>query len=60
MPNFLLADTSKSLSDANILGSTNPQYKRLFIDLPVQYMKITTQNMLCTQIVCFCFGIQNN
>ena len=45
--------TGKSLSEALILESTNPQYdKRLFIDLPVQYM-------LCTQIV-FCFDIQNN
>ena len=32
--------TGKFLSEALILGSTNPQYdKRLFIDLPVQYMK---------------------
>ena len=39
----------KSLSEALILGSTNPQNKiRLFIDLPVQYMKTTSQNMLCT------------
>ena len=35
--------TGKSLSEALILGSTNPQYdKRLFIDLPVQYMKTTS------------------
>ena len=40
-------DTGKSLSEALILVSTNPQYdKRLFIDLRVQYMKITAQNML--------------
>ena len=40
----------KSFSEALILASTDPQYvKRLFIDLPVQYMK--TQNMLCTLIV---------
>ena len=58
--------TGKSLSEALILGSTNPQYdKRLFIDLPVQYMKTTSsehwENMLCTQIAfCFCFDIQNN
>ena len=33
--------TGKSLREALILASTNPQYdKRLFIDLPVQYMKI--------------------
>ena len=58
--------TGKSFSEAFILTSTNPQYdKRLFIDLPVQYMKTTSsehgENMLCTQIVlCFCFDIQNN
>ena len=35
--------TGKSLSEALILGSTNPQYdKRLFIDLPVQYLKTTS------------------
>ena len=35
--------TGKSLSEAFILTSTNPQYdKRLFIDLPVQYMKTTS------------------
>ena len=50
------ANTGKSLSEALILGSTNPQYdKRLLIDLPVQYMKTTSsehgENMLCTQIV---------
>ena len=33
------ANTSKSFSEALILASTNPQYdKRLFIDLPVQYI----------------------
>ena len=33
----------KSFSEALILASTNPQYdKRLFIDLPVQYMKTTS------------------
>ena len=45
--------TGKSLSEALILGSTNPQYvKRLFIDLQVQYMETTSsehgENMLCT------------
>ena len=45
-------DTGKSLSEALILGSTNPIYdKRLFIDLPVQYMKTKSsehgENMLC-------------
>ena len=34
--------TVKSLSEALVLESTNPQYdKRLFIDLPVLYMKRT-------------------
>ena len=34
--------TGKSLSEALILASTNPQYGEiLFIDLPVQYMKTT-------------------
>ena len=34
-------DTGKSLSEALIFSSTNPQYdNRLFIELPVQYMKI--------------------
>jgi hypothetical protein len=47
--------TGKSLSKALILGSTNQQYdKRLFIDLPVQYMKTTSsehgENMLCANI----------
>ena len=56
--------TGKSLSEALIFASTNPQYDdRLFIELQVQYMKIASsersQNMLCTQIG-FCFDIQNN
>ena len=35
--------TGKSFSEALILASTNPKYdKRLFIDLPVQYMKTTS------------------
>ena len=35
--------TGKSFSEELILASTNPQYdKRLFIDLPVQYMKTTS------------------
>ena len=43
-----------------ICASTNPQYDdRLFIELRVQYMKISNsehvQNMLCIKIVfCFC------
>ena len=48
--------TGKSLSEAFILTPTNPKYdKRLFIYLPVQYVKTTSsengENMLCTQIV---------
>ena len=36
-------DTGKSLSEALILASTNPKYyHRLFIELPVQYMKTTS------------------
>ena len=67
MPNKIV--TGKSLSEALIFASTNPQYDdRLFIELPVQYMncKLRTwgehgENMLCTQIVfCLCFDIQNN
>ena len=57
-----LPDTGRSLSEAFILTSTNPQYdKRFFINLPVQYMKSLEhgENILCTQIV-FCFDIQNN
>ena len=38
-----LKSTGKSLSEAHILASTNPQYdKRLFIKLQVQYMKIAS------------------
>ena len=50
----------KFLSEALILASTNPQYdKRLFMDLPVQYMKTTSsEHVVYTN--CFCFDIQNN
>ena len=45
--------TGKSLLEALTLASTNPQYdKRLFIDLPVQYMK-TTSSELVVYINCF-------
>ena len=49
---FSIPFTVKSLSEALILGSTNPQLdKLLFIDLPYQYMKTTSlehgENMLC-------------
>ena len=47
--------TGKSLSEALIFASTNPQYdKRLFIDLPVQYMKaISAEHVV--YINCFLF-----
>ena len=45
--------TGKSFSEALILALTNPQYyKRLFIDLPVQYMK-TTSSEHVVYINCF-------
>ena len=45
--------TGKSMSEALIFASTNPQYdNRLFIELPVQYMKIPSsehgENMMRT------------
>ena len=48
--------TGKSLSEALIFASTNPQYDdTLFIELQLQYMKIPSsehgENMLCTEIV---------
>ena len=61
-----VCNTGKSLSEALIFASTNPQYDdRLFVELQVQYTKIPSsehwENMLCTHIVfCFCFDIQNN
>ena len=39
-------DTGKSLSEALIFASTNPQYDyRLFIELQVQCMKIPSSNL---------------
>ena len=57
---FSVLDTGKSLSEALILASTNPQYNdRLFIQLRVQYMKIARsehgKNMLCKYTNCFLF-----
>ena len=53
--------TGKSLSEALIFASTNPQYNnRLFIELQVQWMKIPSSNlgnMLCTENIS---DIQNN
>ena len=43
---YIHLSTGKSLLEALILRSTNPQYdKRFFIDLPVQYMKIPGSNL---------------
>ena len=40
------ASTGKSLSEALIFASTNPQYDdRLFIELEVQYMKIPSSSL---------------
>ena len=49
----------KSLLEAPIPAQTNPKYDtRLFIDLPVQYMKtIFGVHKFC---FCFCLDIQNN
>ena len=44
--NFPLNCTGKSLSEARILTSTNPQYgDRFFIELQVQYKKISNSNL---------------
>ena len=66
LTNFLPL-TGKSLSEALILRSPNPQYdKRFFIDLPVQYMK-TKSSVVYTNCFAFVFVltfriglIQNN
>ena len=52
---------NKSLLEALIYASTNPKYdKRLFIDLPVQYMK-TTSTEHVVYINCFeCQNEKNN
>ena len=51
--------TGKSLSEALIFASTNPQYDdRLFIELQVQYMKIRSSNLgrtCCVQKLFFTF-----
>ena len=40
---FTGSDTGNFFSEALILATTNPQFdKRVFIDLPVQYMKTTS------------------
>ena len=51
------AGIGKSLLEALILASTNPRYdKRLFIDLPVQYMKTTNSEHV---VYINCFECQN-
>ena len=50
--------TGISLSEAFILTSTNPQYdKRLLIEIPVQYMKITSSEHV-VYINCFEYQIK--
>ena len=53
--------TGKSLSEALILGSTNPKYdKKLFIDLPVQYMNNCKLRTWGEHVVCLnCSECQN-
>ena len=49
--------TGKSLLKALNLASTNPKYdKKLFIDLPVQYMKTTSSEHV---VHANCFECQN-
>ena len=49
---LIRGNTGKSLSEGLIFASTNPQYAdRLFIELHVQYIKIPSSNISCTQIV---------
>ena len=53
---FFQTFAGKSFSEALILGSTNPQYdKRLFIDLPVLYMKKHKLGICCVHKLFFCF-----
>ena len=60
--NYLLGkiwEYRKSLSEALILASTNPQYDdRLYIELHVQYLHENSklkpgENILCTEIVSY-------
>ena len=51
------SSTGKSLLEALILALPNPQYdKRLFIDLPVLYMKTTSSEHV---VYINCFECQN-
>ena len=47
--------TGKSLSEALILASSKPQYyNRLSVELPVQYMKTTSSELVvCTNVFLF-------
>ena len=52
--------TGKSLSEALIFASTNPQYDdRLFIELRVQYMKIASSQhvmyTICSELAIFMY-----
>ena len=52
---FIFVFTGKSLSEALIFATTNPQYDdRLYIELRVQYMKITSSKHVL-YINCFLF-----
>ena len=52
----MLMFTGKSFSEALILASTKPQYKkRLLIDFPGWYIKKTTSSEHVVYIDCFCF-----
>ena len=43
---LIRGNTGKSLSETLIFASTNPQFEdRLFIELQVHYMKITSSNL---------------
>ena len=54
----LRSSTGKYLSEALILASTNPQYDdRLFIELQVQYMKISRSEHV---VYINCSECQNN
>ena len=58
MPSIQFFDTGRSFSEALILVSTNQQYdKRLFIDLPVQYMQTTRSEHV---VYINCFECHNN
>ena len=54
--------TGKSVSEALILESVNPQYDdRLFIDLQLQYKKNkSAEHDVYKNRFLFCFGLQNN